>query len=300
MDSELNKFLNSALDSSLSSYYRRTALGQIGRLRKTSELVSAVLRLLNDLDDESLQKDVIDLAIKFGITESVNFIIPIGVGNGKNARYALSALAKIGGPLAYTHLRGLADRPGFDLTKNAATRALHDLVSREPDLEKIELEQAPVEAQKVLSPIVPSTSTSERSTSVTEPPPLPIATPLETKSKSTELLHFQRELASKEKELAKVVQERDRLENQLVLAKQQISENRSTTLENENHKLRSELSQAKAVFKKKISEQKLELSDIKQQLLSGKNLQNPAQSLFKGCFTFIVIIVAIVFFFIVR
>ena len=47
MDSELNKLLNSALDSSLSTYYRRTALGQIGRLRKTTEVVNAVLKLIN-------------------------------------------------------------------------------------------------------------------------------------------------------------------------------------------------------------------------------------------------------------
>ncbi|MCM8537651.1 MAG: hypothetical protein NE334_17050 [Lentisphaeraceae bacterium] len=296
MDSELNKYLNRALDSSLSTYYRRTALGQIGRLRRTSELVSAVLRLLNDLEDESLQKDVIDLAIKFGISESVNFIIPIGNANGKNARYALNALAKLGGPLAYTHLRSLADKPGFDLTKNAASRALHDLVSREPELEKIGLELPPAEAQVLPEPKAPVSVNKEL------PPKVPVVVPVAVapKSSSKELLHFQRELASKEKELAKAIQEKDRLENQLAIVKQELAESRSTTLENENHKLRNELSQAKAVFKKKISEQKLELSDVKQQLLSGKNLQNPAQGLFKGCFIFIVIIISIIFFFILR
>lgn len=134
MDEEIQKYLKIVLDSGVSSYYRKDAIRHLGRLRKSAELSNAVLKVMNDVDDPSLQREAMDLAAQFAITESVNILLPISVGKGLNARHAINVLAKIGGVKAYKCLREIADAPGFDLSKTAAKRAIEDLLRREPGL----------------------------------------------------------------------------------------------------------------------------------------------------------------------
>jgi len=142
MDPEIEKYLKIALDSGVSSYYRKDAIRHLGRLRKSAELTNAILKLLKDVDDQSLQKEAMDLAVQFTISEAVNILLPISIGKGMNARNAINALAKIGGVHAYKSLKEVASAPGFDLSKTAAKRALEDMLRREPNLEN-ESEESP-------------------------------------------------------------------------------------------------------------------------------------------------------------
>ena len=136
MDQEIENYLKIALDTSVSSYYRKDAIRHLGRVRKSAELSHAILKVLNDVDDPSLQREAMDLAAQFTVTESVNFLLPIATGKGSNGRYAINVLAKIGGVQSYKCLKSIAASPGFDLSKTAAKRAIEDLLRREPDIEK--------------------------------------------------------------------------------------------------------------------------------------------------------------------
>ena len=139
---EINDLVKTALDTGIGSYYRKDAIRQLARLHKTAELSQAVLKLLKNIDDPSLQREVMDLAAKFAISEAVNLLLPISLGKGLNARYAINILAKIGGKKAYDTLKSIAMTPGFDLSKTAASRAMEEMRRRQPDIEKEEEEQA--------------------------------------------------------------------------------------------------------------------------------------------------------------
>ncbi len=139
---EINKIVEKALDSGVSSYYRKDAIRQLSRLHKSAQLTKAVIRLLNDLDDESLQRETMDIAGKFAITEAVNLLMPISGGKGMNARHAINVLAKIGGKKAYDSLSKIASLPGFNLSKTAASRAMEEMRRRQPGIEKEEEAEA--------------------------------------------------------------------------------------------------------------------------------------------------------------
>lgn len=136
MEDEIQKYLKIALDSNVSLYYRKDALRRLGHLRKSAQLTKAIVKVLNDAGDPSLQKEAMDLAAQFCLTESVNFLLPISAGKGVNARHALNVLAKIGGIEAYNYLKEVASASGFDLSKTTAKRAIEDLLRREPQLAK--------------------------------------------------------------------------------------------------------------------------------------------------------------------
>ena len=136
MDEQIDKLVKNALDSSVSSYYRKDAVRQLARLNKTAKLSNAVVQLLKDIDDPSLQREVMDIAAKMAISECVNLLMPISLGKGRNARYAINVLAKIGGKAAYDSLREISKTPGFDLSKTAASRAMEEMRRRHPGIEK--------------------------------------------------------------------------------------------------------------------------------------------------------------------
>ena len=147
---EINNLVKKVFDTGLSSYFRQDAIRQLGRIKKSVALTQAILKLLQDVKEEPLQREVMDLSAKMAIGESVNFIIPISGGSSQNARHAINVLAKIGGRQAYDSLKKTADMPGFDLKKTAAVRGMQDMLRRQPELEFPEpevkaVEQAPQE-----------------------------------------------------------------------------------------------------------------------------------------------------------
>jgi len=127
-----------ALNTGLSSYYRKDALRQLARLKKSAELTEAVLKLLKDMENDSLQREVMDLAVTFTISEAVNLIIPLAVSDGINARFAINILAKLGGKKAYNALSDISKVTGFSLTKSTAARGLQDILRNTPELEEKE------------------------------------------------------------------------------------------------------------------------------------------------------------------
>lgn len=284
MDPEIQEFVNTALNKSLSTYYRKGALNKLGRLKKSAELTSAILKLLKDIDDDSLQKEVMDLSVKFAISSAVDYIIPIGSGKGKNARYALTVLAKLGGTYSYKYLKSLADKPGFDLTKNAASRALHDLVSREPDLEKVDL------------------STVEEKTAPAKETQLPQEVKVINKNDPgvTRLIDdLKQKVVEKDKLILALNEKYIKLEREFNSLRKDSDRPDNGKIEEENHKLRTELSKVTAAFKSKISEMNLEMSDLNDQLAMGRKLsENQAKNSGKGCLIFLFFIFMIFLMFI--
>jgi len=134
---ELNIIMNKALDSTLGTYYRKDAIRKLALIHKTTHLSTSVVKLLTDLEDESLQREVMDIAAKIGINAAVDTLIPISTGKSMLARHAISTMAKIGGRKAYDNLRILAEKPGFDLSKSAASRGLMDILKKEPNIENM-------------------------------------------------------------------------------------------------------------------------------------------------------------------
>ena len=274
MDPEIKEFVDTALDKSLSTYYRKGALNKLGRLKKSAELTSAILKLLKDVDDDSLQKEVMDLTVKFAISGAVDYIIPIGAGKGKNARYALTILAKLGGSYSYKYLKSLADKPGFDLTKNAASRALHDLLAREPDLEKVDTS---IIEEKADLAVKPESSPQEIKIEYKEDPAV---------SKLIEDL--KQKIADKDKVIKSLNEKYIQTERELGALRKANDQSALSKIEEENHKLRTELSKVTAAFKTKISEMDLEMSDLNDRLAMGRKLsENQAKNGGKGCLIFL-------------
>jgi hypothetical protein len=286
MDTEIDDLLKIALDSSLSSYYRKDAIYKLGRIKKSAALSSAIIKLMANMEDEALQKEVMDLVVKFALTGAVNLVVPIGLGKGRNARYALNILAKLGGVEAYKSLKSLADKPGFDLTSSAASRALHDLLCREPDLEKTDLTE-------FLGSGAPLEVTATSQSSLKEQPMTSVHPQVKVLEES---------LAQKQLELQSLRQQKDGLALELAQVKKPlVSTDNSTQLEQENHLLRTELSKLKAVYKEKFSIMSLEISDLKSNLSLAKKRVNkaaldPKSAAMKGCLGFIIAFVALIIF----
>ncbi|MCH2205975.1 MAG: ELKS/Rab6-interacting/CAST family protein [Lentisphaerales bacterium] len=284
MDPEIQQFVTTALNTSLNTYYRKSALNKLGRLKKSAELSSAILKLLQDVEDESLQKEVMDLAVKFAISSAVDYIIPIGAGNGKNARYALSILSKLGGVYSYSYLKSLADKPGFDLTKNAASRALHDLLAREPELESQSLPPATVDKKVVVG--VPEVSA-----------PSKLQPSAVDQSAKREVDDLKRSLREKDLKINSLMATLEKKEKELAELKEVQKQSNFLKIEDENHQLRTELSKVTAAFKTKISEMNLEMSDLNDRLALSRGSKNKdKQSGGKGCLIFLFIVFLIFIF----
>ena len=283
MDREIQEFVSTALNTSLSTYYRKSALNKLGRLKKSAELSAAIIGLLRDVEDESLQKEVMDLAVKFAVNNAVDLIIPIGSGNGKNARYALSILAKLGGKYSYAYLKSLADKPGFDLTKNAASRALHDLVSREPDLENEEpiSETTPIVGPSSAKPVMEESKVNV----------------MDHSASAQKVAELTQKLEEKDRQFKTVSDSLHTTQKELERLKNKFDQSKLDALEDENHQLRLEVSKVSAAFKAKISEMSLELSDLNDRLALGKKFNKDEQkSNGKGCLIFLFIVFLIFIF----
>lgn len=268
MDQEIEKYLKIALDSSVSSYYRKDAIRQLGRLRKSVELGNAVIKVLNDVDDPSLQKEAMDLTAQFALTEAVNLILPISVGKGVNARHAINVLAKIGGIKAYKCLKELAAAPGFDLSKTAAKRAMEDMLRREPSLEKEEDSSPSLisGAQDIFNDI--KETVTETVSAVTEP---------EKTFKAAEVNvdadKLKREIVSvknKNNSLANLLSEKNAKVDELEEKLRQLKKNDKTTLELKEvkktlHESRNETAAIKASFEKQLALMKGKLISLEEE-----------------------------------
>ena len=271
MDQEIEKYLKIALDSSVSSYYRKDAIRQLGRLRKSVELGNAVIKVLNDVDDPSLQKEAMDLTAQFALTEAVNLILPISVGKGVNARHAINILAKIGGIKAYKCLKELAAAPGFDLSKTAAKRAMEDMLRREPDLDKEEDSSSSLisGAQDIFNDIK-ETVTETISSTVEEAEP-------EKKFKATDVNveegKLKREIDSvknKNNSLANLLSEKNAKVEELEEKLRQFKKNDKTTVELKEvkktlHESRNETAAIKASFEKQLALMKGKLISLEEE-----------------------------------
>ena len=87
--STISELTSTALNSGLSSYYRKDAIRQLARLQKSAEMSTSVIKLLKDMENDSLQRDVMDLAVSFAMAEAVNLVIPLAIGKSNNARFAV-------------------------------------------------------------------------------------------------------------------------------------------------------------------------------------------------------------------
>ncbi len=134
MSDEIQKNLSLILDKDKSNYFRKDALRQLARMRKSDELDYAVLTLLEKVKDPSLQRDVMDLAVQFSVAEAVALLKPVATEKNQNSRHAINTIFKIGGVEAYKTLSEISNTPGFDLSKTAAKHALEDLIRRNPHL----------------------------------------------------------------------------------------------------------------------------------------------------------------------
>ena len=263
MDQEIEKYLKIALDSGVSSYYRKDAIRHLGRLRKSVELSNAIIKLLKDVDDPSLQKEAMDLAAQFAISEAVNLLLPISIGKGVNARNAINVLAKIGGVQAYKSLKEIAAAPGFDLSKTAAKRALEDMLRREPDLETKEPELETKEPERpslvdgakeifndLKETVIPSEEKAESAEpEVKEAIALPDAVNL-----SRELKSLQKKYSSLEYKLAEKTAKVEELENKIrEMKKSDVSTSEIKKLKKEVHDGRNESASIKASFEKQVT-----------------------------------------------
>lgn len=307
MDSEIDKYLKIALDSSISSYYRKDAVRQLGRIRKSAELSNAVVKLLKDVDDPSLQREAMDLAAQLAVTEAVNLIMPISLGQGPNARTAINVLAKIGGIKAYNSLKEIASAPGFDLSKTAAKRALEDMLRREPQLEK-EADESPSlldKAQEVFEDLKEAVGVSEEKPAairveaqavhtqpeVKEAVPLPDAVKL-----GRELKALQSKYRDLEHKLAEKTVKVEDLENKIREMKKGDSSSEINNLKRQLHEGKNESASIKAAFEKQLAllqgqlvsleEENADLSDrSKLKIIQQENAKKG------GCLSFIIVFI---------
>ena len=261
MDPEIKKYLDIALDTSVSSYYRKDAIRHLGRVRRSAELSNAVVKLLKDVDDPSLQREAIDLATQFTITEAVNILLPISVGKGINARNAINALAKIGGIQAYKSLKEIASAPGFDLSKTAAKRAIEDMLRREPNLEK-DAEQGSKGqgnslidgAKDIFNDLKETVTGSDKEDKKDEPEvkeaiELPDAVKL-----NRELKNLQSKNENLEYKLAEKTAKVEELENKIrEMKKSEASSQEIKKLKKQVHEGRNESASIKASFEKQVA-----------------------------------------------
>ena len=256
MDQEIEKYLKIALDSGISSYYRKDAIRHLGRLRKSVELSNAVIKLLKDVDDPSLQKEAMDLAAQFTISEAVNLLLPISIGKGINARNAINVLAKIGGVQAYNSLKQIASAPGFDLSKTAAKRALEDMLRREPTLEAEEPESPSLVdgAKEIFNDLKETIIPNEEKPKAVEPEVKEAIALPDSINLSRELKSLQSKYSSLEYKLAEKTAKVEELENKIrEMKKSDASSSEIKKLKKEVHDGRNESASIKASFEKQLT-----------------------------------------------
>ena len=309
MDPEIEKYLKIALDSGVSSYYRKDAIRHLGRLRKSAELSNAVIKLLKDVDDPSLQREAMDLAAQFAISEAVNILLPISVGKGVNARNAINVLAKIGGVSAYKSLKEIASAPGFDLSKTAAKRALEDLLRREPSLEKeAEDDSSIVSAAKgVFEDIKEAVTGQEALEGERVPAVTPVVKADEKKPNNSELQRSFNNLQNKynnlERKLAEKSAKVEELEQKIRdLKKNSKSAQELKATKKTLHDARNESASIKAAYEKQVALLKgkvISLEEENDDLLRRKSkvIHSKQSSNKGGCMVFIIFFAVIIFIF---
>ncbi|MDD7983367.1 hypothetical protein PQO01_00170 [Lentisphaera marina] len=128
----LDDLLKTALDVSVSIVVRRTALRKIRTAKKSLELTNAVIKLVQNMEDEGLQRDCLKIAGDMAIYQSCDVIFPITQGKGMNGRYAVQALGKIGGTKAYHYLLNIDNDKGVN--SYDAKRAMREIERKEPNI----------------------------------------------------------------------------------------------------------------------------------------------------------------------
>jgi hypothetical protein len=272
-DPEIKDLVSVILSSTASLYVKKEAVRKIGRAKKSAELSYALVKLLSDLKDESLQREVMDLTADLVIHEAVNVLAPISTGNGRNARYAINIIAKIGGKQAYNALKELASKDGFDLTSNAASRALHDMIRRDPQLEDAATEGKVT--TEVASDLVEGAPFAEK---INMSP-----TPVEGNV---------RELHETIKSLKNQLKEKEaRLAGNKQLEEASDFKKKLREAHEENQKLKNDLARQTALYTQKFSEMSMEISDLNDKIdAAKKSLLKPVQATVSsaiGCFGFI-------------
>ncbi|NQZ58360.1 MAG: hypothetical protein HRT88_12945, partial [Lentisphaeraceae bacterium] len=246
-----------------SSYYRRDAIRQLARLKRSAELTQAILKLLKKMENDSLQRDVMDLTVSFTVAEAVNLIVPIAIGSNENTRFAIGILARIGGPHAYKTLNNIVNtKQGFSLEKSSAIRSLKELLRREPELAKEDsIEQTAISTEsssdgnnslvgnitdKVESHVSDMTSSATKIIPGNDP----------------KIIELEKRLTEGEAKLSKADSDKLHLKNEIHRLSEQLKsralQHPSTTisdkqLRQENHKLRESIGRVTANYEKRIA-----------------------------------------------
>jgi len=131
----LDDLIKTALDVSVSIVVRRTALRKIRTAKKGLELTNSVIKLVQNMEDEALQRDCLKIAGDMAIYQASDVIFPITQGKGMNSRYAVQALGKIGGTKAYHYLLNIDKDKGVN--SYDAKRAMRDIERKEPNIKEL-------------------------------------------------------------------------------------------------------------------------------------------------------------------
>ena len=134
--SEVDQAMKAVLDVSLSVMLRKTALRKLRSMKKSVELGNALVQLLQNVEDESLQRDCLGLAGEMCVRQAVDVVFPIAVGKGMNARYAVNTLGRLGGAKAYRYLFDVTIRKDSGTASYDAKRAMQEIKRREPNVEE--------------------------------------------------------------------------------------------------------------------------------------------------------------------
>ena len=131
----LDDLIKTALDVSVSIVVRRTALRKIRTAKKGLELTNAVIKLVQNMEDEALQRDCLKIAGDMAIYQASDVIFPITQGKGMNSRYAVQALGKIGGTKAYHYLLNIDKDKGVN--SYDAKRAMREIERKAPNIKEL-------------------------------------------------------------------------------------------------------------------------------------------------------------------
>ena len=134
--SEVDKAVKTILDVSLSVMLRKTALRKLRSMKKSVELGNALVKLLQNVEDESLQRDCLGLAGEMCVRQAADVVFPIALGKGMNKRYAVNTLGRLGGVKAYRYLFDVTIRKESGTAAYDAKRAMQDIKRREPNVEE--------------------------------------------------------------------------------------------------------------------------------------------------------------------
>jgi hypothetical protein len=176
----LDDLLKTALDVSVSIVVRRTALRKIRTAKKSLELTNAVIKLVQDMEDEGLQRDCLKIAGDMAIYQACDVIFPITQGKGMNGRYATQALGKIGGTKAYHYLLNIDKDKGVN--SYDAKRAMRDIERKEPNIKDM-IQDELDEVQDAINEFKKSTTRA-----MVDARKAPVSDPIKVQSDATELV----------------------------------------------------------------------------------------------------------------